>query len=206
MTAAISRRDVAEVVLRWSREADRPLVVGNGFLAREVAAAGDGDHVFYLLAGMGLAPAIAAGFAAASGRPAAALEGDGNHLMGLPSTATIGMTRAPVLHVVHWNGGWESTGGQRLHRDGAACDVGPALGYLWTAVVHDRSGLEGALRRGQVVDGPALVHAVGQMGEPPATRNALTMAENARRFRRWATMTRPFPTVAPSTGAPLEGS
>jgi thiamine pyrophosphate-dependent acetolactate synthase large subunit-like protein len=181
----ITRRALASRVLTWSAAHSWPLVVGNGFLSREVQAAGDGDHVMHLLAGMGLAPAFAAGLAEATGGRAVALEGDGNHLMGLPATATIGLRRTPVVHVVHWNGGWESTGGQRLVDDGRHLDVGPALGYAWTAVARDDAELEAALDRAAGAEAPLLVHAIGTMGEPPAPRTTLTMVGSRRRLERW---------------------
>ncbi|HEY7147272.1 MAG TPA: thiamine pyrophosphate-dependent enzyme [Streptosporangiaceae bacterium] len=185
----LSRAAVAAAVLAWTARTGRPLTVGNGFLAREVAAAGDGPHVFYLLAGMGLAPAVAAGLARATGRPAAALEGDGNHLMGLPGTATIALSGLAVTHVVHWNGGWESTGGQRLLRPGSVTDVGAALGYAWSTRVCTEDGLRAALARAETAGGPVLIHAAGAMGEPPAPRTALSMPDNARRLRDWMTQT-----------------
>jgi hypothetical protein len=195
---SLSRSHVARVLVDWSGRARRPLVVGNGFLARDVVAAGDGDHVIYLLAGMGLAPAVAAGIAQATGSPTVALEGDGNHLMGLPATATIGLQRFPVTHVVYWNGGWESTGGQRIYGVGEVHDVGLALGYEWAKVVRDEAELRDALDRASCSDAPVLVHAVGAMGEPPAARSTATMSDIARRFERWASV------ALPRTARPME--
>lgn len=189
----LSRAELAWTVLDWTARLCRPLVVGNGFLSREVMAAGDGDHVLYLLAGMGLAPAVAAGIARAGGRPAAALEGDGNHLMGLPATATIGLSGIPLTHVVHWNGGWESTGGQRFLAPGAVADTGAAFGYAHSVVVRSAPELLAALAVARDSAGPSLIHAVGAMDEPAPPRSTLTMAANARRFARWASARLPAP-------------
>jgi thiamine pyrophosphate-dependent acetolactate synthase large subunit-like protein len=187
MTGAsqLSRADLARVVLSWTARTGRPLTIGNGFLAREVAAAGDGQHVFSLLAGMGLAPAVAAGVAKARGVPTAVLEGDGNHLMGLAGTATIALLGLPVTHIVHWNGGWESTGGQRLLEPGVVLDAGMALGYAWSARVDNEIALRAALDLADTVSGPSLIHVIGAMGEPAAARTSLSMAQNARQFRAW---------------------
>jgi thiamine pyrophosphate-dependent acetolactate synthase large subunit-like protein len=181
----LSRADLARVVLSWTARTGRPLTVGNGFLAREVAAAGDTEHVFFLLAGMGLAPAVAAGVAKARGVPAAALEGDGNHLMGLAGTATIGLLGLPVTHIVHWNGGWESTGGQRLLEPGCVREAGIALGYAWSAKVDSEIALRAALELADTVGGPGLIHVAGAMGEPAAARTSLPMSQNARQFSAW---------------------
>ncbi|MGH3242034.1 MAG: thiamine pyrophosphate-dependent enzyme [Spirillospora sp.] len=185
MTRYVPRAVLASTVLTWTAETGRPLVVGNGFLSREVVAAGDGDHVVHLLAGMGLAPPVAAGMTLA-GRPATALEGDGNHLMGLPGTATIGLTGIPLVHVVHWNGGWESTGGQRIVASGGAHDIGAPFGYATTETVDSAIALKSALTSAATADGPALIHVIGAMGDPPAPRSALTMTDISHRFHRWA--------------------
>jgi|HubBroStandDraft_1064217.scaffolds.fasta_scaffold04903_4 thiamine pyrophosphate-dependent acetolactate synthase large subunit-like protein len=189
----LSRADLARSVLAWAARTGRPLTVGNGFLAREVAAAGDGQHVLFLLAGMGLAPAVAAGVAKASGGPTAALEGDGNHLMGLAGTATIALHGLPVTHIVHWNGGWESTGGQCLLEPGSVRDAGVALGYAWSARVDSETGLRSALALADTVSGPGLIHVIGAMGEPAAARTVLSMPENARQFRSWLAERTPAP-------------
>lgn len=186
MGATLTRAQVARAVLEWTAGSGRPLVVGNGFLSREVVAQGDGDHVLYLLAGMGLAPAVALGIARASGRPAAALEGDGNHLMGLAGSATIGLSGAALTQVVHWNGGWESTGGQRFVAPGSVHDAGRAFGYARSTVVRTVAALRAALAGADATDGPCLIHTVGSMDEPAAPRTALSMVDNAHRFRRWA--------------------
>ncbi|MEU5882403.1 thiamine pyrophosphate-dependent enzyme [Spirillospora sp. NPDC047279] len=187
MSAAghVTRAELAGTVLGWTARGAHPLVVGNGFLSREVMAAGDGDHVLYLLAGMGLAPAVAAGLSLARGVRAVALEGDGNHLMGLPGTATIGLTGVRLTHVVHWNGGWESTGGQRVFGPGRVHDIGRAFGYATTEVVTEAATLGAALDRSAAADGPALVHVVGAMGDPVPPRTGLTMPGVARRFQVW---------------------
>jgi len=194
VTAGLTRALLARELLAWTARTGRPLVVGNGFLSREVQAAGDGDHVLYLLAGMGLAPAVAAGIARASGCPVAALEGDGNHLMGLSGTATIGLAGVPLTHVVHWNGGWESTGGQLFAAPGAVHDTGPALGYRHSTVARSLPALRAALAMARDTGGPVLIHAAGSMAEPAAPRTATTMPDNARRFRRWAATHLPTPT------------
>ncbi|WUI01738.1 thiamine pyrophosphate-dependent enzyme [Spirillospora sp. NBC_00431] len=184
MTQHVTRADLATTVLTWTARTGRPLVVGNGFLSREITAAGDGDHVVHLLAGMGLAPSVAAGMTLA-GRPAAALEGDGNHLMGLPGTATIGLAGIPLTHIVHWNGGWESTGAQRITAPGHTHETGATFGYTTTETVDTPTALESALARATTANAPTLIHVIGAMGDPPAPRSALTMPEIANRFHHW---------------------
>lgn len=173
---------MAGVVVDFAASTGRPLFVGNGYLAREVADVGANDSVFCVVGGMGLAPAVAGGFSRASGTPVVVLEGDGNHLMGLPATAFNGLHGIPVVHVVHWNGGWESTGGTSFGASTPVCDVGPAFGYVSTTV-RDAETLQDALVAAGAADSPALVHVLGAMGDDVRPRGPLDMATAVRRFR-----------------------
>jgi thiamine pyrophosphate-dependent acetolactate synthase large subunit-like protein len=91
------------------------LVVGNGRLAREVAArAARFGNVIVLQGAMGMAASVALGYSEAAGTPVVVLEGDGNFLMGSPSSPWLQARRANVLHLVAINGRYATSGGQAL--------------------------------------------------------------------------------------------
>lgn len=181
----VCRGDLTIRVSDWSRDRGCPLVVANGFLAREVLASGDSSHVVPIFAGMGLAAGVGAGIAVSSGRRVVVLEGDGNHLMGLAAAATVGLLGVPLTHVVHWNGGWESTGGHRLLPEGEVRDVGTGLSYASSRIVGRPEDLSAALDEAHRHSGPSLIHVVGRMGDPVAHRPDITMPDAAVRFMSW---------------------
>ncbi|MEO3814439.1 thiamine pyrophosphate-dependent enzyme [Sphaerisporangium sp. B11E5] len=143
------RDEVLAVVLQAARAAGAAVFTGNGDVARAVAAVGDHPLNFSMFGSMGLAPVLAAGFAARTGRPVVAVEGDGNALMGLsglPVTAFAAGT--PFVHVVLDNGVYETTGGQPTLA--ARVDL-PAMALAAGYATAGRPGGPGELR--DVLDG-----------------------------------------------------
>ncbi|MEV7888558.1 thiamine pyrophosphate-dependent enzyme [Streptomyces sp. NPDC002817] len=103
MTSALPRLDrrrfVADLIGRLPEDA--LIVTGLGSPSYDVFAAGDRPGTFYLWGAMGAAAPLALGLALARpDRPVVAITGDGEHLMGIGTLATIGAVLPPNLTVV----------------------------------------------------------------------------------------------------------
>ncbi|MDX3387982.1 thiamine pyrophosphate-dependent enzyme [Streptomyces niveiscabiei] len=109
------RRFVADLISRLPEDA--LVVTGLGSPSYDVFAAGDRPTNFYLWGAMGGAAPLALGLALAQpDRPAVALTGDGEHLMGIGTLATIGAQLPPNLTlVVLDNAHFGETGMQPSH-------------------------------------------------------------------------------------------
>ncbi|MFJ9743447.1 thiamine pyrophosphate-dependent enzyme [Streptomyces sp. NPDC101166] len=93
------RRFVADLISRLPEDA--LVVTGLGSPSYDVFAAGDRPTNFYLWGAMGAAAPLALGLALAQpDRPVAAITGDGEHLMGIGTLATIGARLPPNLTIV----------------------------------------------------------------------------------------------------------
>ncbi|MFC9128068.1 thiamine pyrophosphate-dependent enzyme [Streptomyces sp. NPDC057099] len=93
------RRFVADLVGLLPE--DTLLVTGLGSPGYDVFAAGDRPGTYYLWGAMGAAVPLALGLALARpDRPVVAVTGDGEHLMGIGTLATIGAQLPPNLTVV----------------------------------------------------------------------------------------------------------
>ncbi|MFI0820074.1 thiamine pyrophosphate-dependent enzyme [Streptomyces sp. NPDC021098] len=93
------RRFVADLVARLPEDA--LVVTGLGSPSYDVFAAGDRPGTFYLWGAMGAAAPLALGVALAQpDRPVLVVTGDGEHLMGIGTLATIGAQLPPNLTVV----------------------------------------------------------------------------------------------------------
>ena len=94
---------------------DRPMVVCNGMIGREVFTYGDRPQNFYMIGSMGLALSIGLGVLATHpDKPLVVLDGDGNVLMGAGVLASAGaMKPKGLLHIVLDNETYGSTGDQR---------------------------------------------------------------------------------------------
>lgn len=185
----LDRATAAAIVSAWAEKTERPMVVGNGFLTRDVAdGSGAAPSHLYLFGGMGLASSVAVGLARCAGVDVVALEGDGNFFMGLPGAALCGAAGQKVVHVVLDNGIYESTGGQPIPCVGAAGAVERAFGfgYAWAAVVDSPESLRTALL-GAAARQPALVWVRCRSGGPAAARPAADSASSAARLRKWLT-------------------
>jgi len=93
------RRFVAALMSRLPEDA--LVVTGLGSPSYDVFAAGDRPGNFYLWGAMGAAAPLALGLALAQpDRPVVAITGDGEHLMGIGTLATIGAQLPPNLTIV----------------------------------------------------------------------------------------------------------
>jgi sulfopyruvate decarboxylase subunit beta len=77
-----------------------PVVVTCGATSRELASIRTANNHLYLLDSMGLSASVGLGFAIATERPVAAIEGDGSLLMGLSALASIAYHRPPNLTLI----------------------------------------------------------------------------------------------------------
>ncbi|SOE06876.1 thiamine pyrophosphate-dependent enzyme [Streptomyces sp. Ag109_G2-15] len=109
------RRFVADLIARLPEDA--LVVTGLGSAGYDVFAAGDRPGTFYLWGAMGGAAPLALGLALAQpDRPVVAVTGDGEHLMGIGTLATIGAKLPPNLTlVVLDNAHFGETGMQPSH-------------------------------------------------------------------------------------------
>jgi phosphonopyruvate decarboxylase len=180
------RRDTAlGVVLAHAREHGAAVFVGNGLNARAACAIDDRPLTFYMLGSMGLAPAMAVGYVRQSGRPALAVEGDGNALMSLSGLPLAAGLRTAFVHVVLDNGSYESTGGQpTLSAAVDLCTIACGAGYPAVHCVQDGASLAAGLRAALAGGRPAYVHARTELaaGRSPG-RVPYHPRDIARRFR-----------------------
>ncbi len=180
----ISRAEVAAVVSELADQEGLPVVVGNGYLLRGLGGTLPQGQVLHLLNGMGLASAVAAGVAENIGRPVIAIEADGNHLMGIASANWTRSICAEVIHIVHWNGGWEGSAGERYVANLPFSDS-----YRWMAesegLVFTDATLFARQLRKSIDHAPVLFHVIGGMQEPPRLRGGFVMKESAERFAIW---------------------
>ncbi|MCZ0984974.1 thiamine pyrophosphate-dependent enzyme [Streptomyces diastatochromogenes] len=130
------RRFVADLIARLPEDA--LVVTGLGSPSYDVFAAGDRPGTFYLWGAMGGAAPLALGLALAQpGRPVVAVTGDGEHLMGIGTLATIGAKLPPNLTlVVLDNAHFGETGMQPSHTGLGTDLVAVAQGF----------GIRGAVR------------------------------------------------------------
>jgi len=77
-----------------------PVVATCGATSRELASVRTANNHLYLLDSMGLSASVGLGFALATERPVAAIEGDGSLLMGLAALASIAYHRPPNLTLI----------------------------------------------------------------------------------------------------------
>lgn len=112
------RRELSAMeVVRVIAQARQPEVIAvatTGFISRYLANFGDLPTNFYMQGSMGHAPALAAGFAAASGKSVIVLDGDGALAMHPSAMSLIGDSSLRIVHVVIDNGSYASTGSQAL--------------------------------------------------------------------------------------------
>ncbi|WP_242242781.1 thiamine pyrophosphate-dependent enzyme [Bacillus cereus group sp. BfR-BA-01309] len=129
----ISRSDTVRALLEYIERVEGLLVVGNGFLSREAMRLGQRGSILPLQGGMGLASSVGAGLVTGGQKNVVILEGDGNHLMGYSSPHVIGGLGLPILHVVSWNGVYNSTGGQKI------LNVQPDVNYVAKSFGYEES-------------------------------------------------------------------
>lgn len=177
------RNEAVELVMRALD--DRPTVVCNGMIGREVFTARDREANFYMIGSMGLGLSIALG--AALARPekkVLCIDGDGNVLMGLGVLASAGAMGLPnLLHIVLDNESHGSTGGQRTITESVdLAAIAAAAGYRSAERVPAEE-LEATLPTFLAREGPALLLVKVEKGNQPGiARVSHTPTEITARF------------------------
>jgi len=138
---------------------DRPTIVCNGMIGREVFTARDREQSFYMIGSMGLGLSIAIG--AALSQPEKkflSIDGDGNVLMGLGVLASAGALGLKNLHhIVLDNEAHGSTGGQKTIASKVRLEaIAKASGYAYAERVAPED-LEAALPAFFEREGPAML-------------------------------------------------
>lgn len=179
------RDDALRSVLAEARHAGAAVFAGNGLLCRAMYALADRPDVFYMYGSMSMSPSIALGYTIHAGRPAVAVEGDGNALMGLSALPLAAAVSRPFLHVVLDNGLYESTGGQPSASARVdLCRIAVAAGYRSAATATDPETLARLLRQARARHGPSYVRVPVAVGHaPPPPRVPMHPQEITRRFR-----------------------
>jgi len=164
---------------------DRPTVVCNGMIGREVFTARDREANFYMIGSMGLGLSIALGAALAQPeKKVLCLDGDGNVLMGLGVLASAGAMQLPnLLHIVLDNESHGSTGGQRTITESVdLAAIATAAGYRWAERVAAED-LEATLPAFLAREGPAMLLVKVEKGNQPGiARVSHTPPEVTARF------------------------
>ncbi|WP_236756149.1 thiamine pyrophosphate-dependent enzyme [Actinomyces radicidentis] len=141
----MSAMDVARVVAEV-RPPEVATFATTGFSSRYLASFGDLPTNFYMQGSMGHVPALAAGFAAASGQPVVILDGDGALAMHPGAMSLVGRAGLHVVHVVVDNGTYASTGSQALPMVPQWHQLAQAYQYDHCADVSNAVDLAEALR------------------------------------------------------------
>jgi thiamine pyrophosphate-dependent acetolactate synthase large subunit-like protein len=125
-----------------------PVVYTTGYACRIANGIADRSSHFYMTGSMGLAAAIAAGVASASGRCTVVVDGDGSLMMN-PSVlfTAAAMPSLPLLHIVLDDRSYASTGGQASASANIDfCALAKASGYVQTIKVRDAIEFGAALQ------------------------------------------------------------
>jgi len=170
--ARARRADRREFVATLLAATPQALVVtGLGSPAYDVFAAGDRDLNYYLWGAMGGAAALGLGLALAQpARSVVVITGDGEHLMGVGSLATIGVKRPRNLSIVVLdNGHFGETGMQRSHSSQGTDLVAVARGFgVETAfAVGELAGCERIAQRVHARSGTTFAQVFIEPAEPP---------------------------------------
>lgn len=123
---------------------DQPVVICNGWLAREVYKLADRPSHFYMVGAMGLAAAVGLGLALSKpSKTVVVFDGDGNLLMGLGTLATVGAIKPKnLIHVVFDNEVYGSSGNQPSYAQRVRLDqMAKAAGYVNIERVREREDL-----------------------------------------------------------------
>ena len=156
---------------------------------RELFAASDQPRFFYVVGGMGSAPAIGFGIARALPRQrVVVLDGDGAALMRLGTLATIGMYQpSNLLHIILDNEAHDSTGGQPTASSIARfAQIAAALNYRRAITVNQARDLTESIRQLSELPGPVLLHVKIRPGSTRGIgRPALKPHETRERFMEW---------------------
>ncbi|WP_406068779.1 thiamine pyrophosphate-dependent enzyme [Micromonospora sp. NBC_01638] len=137
---------------------------------------------------MGLAAAIGAGIASATGGPVIIIDGDGSVLMNTSVLCTIGsMPELPLTHIVLDDGQYASTGGQPTYSERHdLAGIASAAGYPYVMSTAEPAKLTATVaRRTAGQPGPLFVHCrISASVDDPGPRIAEALHEHAAAFRR----------------------
>ncbi|MCP9454704.1 MAG: thiamine pyrophosphate-dependent enzyme [Nitrospira sp.] len=179
----VSRAQAIEALLELLT--DQPLIVCNGFPAREVQKIADRPTHFYMIGSMGNASAIALGVALAKPhKQVVTFDGDGNVLMGMGTLATVGALKpSNFIHVVFDNEVYGSTGNQPTISNVVPLEqVARAAGYVNTVRVLDRDDMVYEFRELLNKNGPSMLLVKVNEFQEEAERIALDPPELTKRF------------------------
>jgi thiamine pyrophosphate-dependent acetolactate synthase large subunit-like protein len=184
----VRRLEAVEAVVRCLR-GDELVISSNGMISRELFPVADTPRNFYMIGSMGLASSIGLGLALSlPDRQIVVLEGDGNILMNLGSTATIGhFAPGNLTQVVLDNEAHDSTGGQpTVSRTARLEEVARAAGYRFARKVASQEAVEPAVRE-SLGQGPAFILVkVERGGTGDISRVSYSPEEIRARFQRSA--------------------
>ncbi|SDP22499.1 phosphonopyruvate decarboxylase [Streptomyces sp. cf386] len=179
------RRFVADLIGRVPE--DTLIVSGLGSPSYDVFAAGDRPENFYLWGAMGAAAPLALGLALAQPqRPVVAVTGDGEHLMGIGTLATIGAQLPPNLTlVVLDNAHFGETGMQPSHTGLGTDLVAVARGFgIPDAVrITDLAQTEDLARRIEARTATTYAQVLIATDEPPRALPPRDGVANKNAFR-----------------------
>ncbi|TXS49036.1 aldehyde dehydrogenase [Streptomyces sp. uw30] len=179
------RRFVADLIGRLPE--DTLIVSGLGSPSYDVFAAGDRPANFYLWGAMGAAAPIALGLALARPEhPVVAVTGDGEHLMGIGTLATVGAQLPPNLTlVVLDNAHFGETGMQPSHT-GLGTDlvaVARGFGIRDTVRITDPARTEDLAARIKARAGTTYAQVLIATDEPPRALPPRDGVANKNAFR-----------------------
>jgi len=136
-----------------------PIVSANGYISRDLFEVYDKDSNFYMIGSMGLASSIALGIAIKNPKKKVfVFDGDGNILMNLGSTTTIGsLKQKNLIHIVFDNQSHESTGGQPTHTSKISIEkIAKSVNYL-VFKTSTKTGLKRILKKIKKLSGPIMM-------------------------------------------------
>ncbi|AVV44238.1 aldehyde dehydrogenase [Streptomyces sp. P3] len=179
------RRFVADLVSRLPEDA--LVVTGLGSPSYDVFAAGDRPGNFYLWGAMGAAAPLALGLALAQpDHPVVAITGDGEHLMGIGTLATVGAQLPPNLTIVVLdNAHFGETGMQPSHT-GLGTDliaVAQGFGIRDAERITDLAQVEGLATRITARTATTYAQVLIDTTEPPRALPSRDGVANKNTFR-----------------------
>ncbi|MDX5563008.1 thiamine pyrophosphate-dependent enzyme [Streptomyces sp. ID05-04B] len=179
------RRFVADLVSRLPEDA--LVVTGLGSPSYDVFAAGDRPGNFYLWGAMGAAAPLALGLALAQpDHPVVAITGDGEHLMGIGTLATVGAQLPPNLTIVVLdNAHFGETGMQPSHT-GLGTDliaVAQGFGIRDAERITDLAQVEGLATRITARTATTYAQVLIDTTEPPRALPPRDGVANKNTFR-----------------------
>lgn len=180
----MTAKEVVRVVAE-SRDFYTPIFATTGYTSRYLASFGDLTTNFYMQGSMGHVPALAAGFASASGKSVVILDGDGALTMHPGAMSLIGGSSLSIVHLVINNGTYASTGSQSLPMEPVWQRLAEAYHYDEFSCVDNPSDLKQAYDASVSGGGSRMIIArTNEITEAavPRASSLVTMSEMFARF------------------------